>query len=122
MGALLEAAGQEHGVRLRALQQRAAEAAAADVRFKELQHLEEVRSGPTWLLSGCLCISPSCPVDDALFRAAPLQEAQHLSLTPCCSGAASVCSPRALWIMHSTGLHPLHVCMLACMDSCLFPP
>jgi hypothetical protein len=43
---LLEAAAEEHMVRLRAVQQRSAEAAAADARFKELQHLEEVRPGP----------------------------------------------------------------------------
>lgn len=42
MASLLEGAGAEHGVRLRGVQQRAAEAAAADARFKELQHLEEV--------------------------------------------------------------------------------
>ena len=43
MHLLLEAAAEEHMVRLRAVQQRSAEAAAADARFKELQHLEEVR-------------------------------------------------------------------------------
>lgn len=39
---LLEVAEQEHMVRLRGLTQRAADQAAADARFKELQHLEEV--------------------------------------------------------------------------------
>lgn len=40
---LLEAAGEEHMVRLRGVQQAARAAAAADERFKELQHLGEVR-------------------------------------------------------------------------------
>ncbi len=42
MHGLLETAEQEHMLRLRALTQRAADKAAADARFKELQHLEEV--------------------------------------------------------------------------------
>lgn len=43
MHGLLEGALEEHMARLRGMTQRAADKAAADARFKELQHLEEVR-------------------------------------------------------------------------------
>ena len=39
---LLEGALEEHMARLRGMTQRVADKAAADARFKELQHLEEV--------------------------------------------------------------------------------
>ena len=40
--ALLEGAAEEHMVRLRGITQRAADQAASDARFKELQHVDEV--------------------------------------------------------------------------------
>ena len=43
MHGLLEGALEEHMGRLRGMTQRIADKAAADARFKELQHLEEVR-------------------------------------------------------------------------------
>ena len=43
MHGLLEGALEEHMARLRGMTQRIADRAAADARFKELQHLEEVR-------------------------------------------------------------------------------
>ncbi len=42
MHSLLETAAEEHMVRLRGITQRAADQAASDARFKELQHVEEV--------------------------------------------------------------------------------
>ena len=42
MHGLLEGALEEHMARLRGMTQRIADKAAADARFKELQHLEEV--------------------------------------------------------------------------------
>lgn len=50
MHSLLETAAEEHMVRLRGITQRAADQAASDARFKELQHVEEVTLLQTELL------------------------------------------------------------------------
>ena len=51
---LLEGALEEHMGRLRGMTQRIADKAAADARFKELQHLEEVRPS---ISACCFCLA-----------------------------------------------------------------
>lgn len=54
--ALLEGAAEEHMVRLRGITQRAADQAASDARFKELQHVDEVGSASLRQVTCCQTI------------------------------------------------------------------
>ena len=78
MHGLLEGALEEHMGRLRGMTQRIADKAAADARFKELQHLEEVCSStfaylPVGAVSAC-GLSRTC-----LLKAVFLWEVVHSS-------------------------------------------